>query len=105
MGDRVSISFKNKDEESVALFSHWGGMSFVEIAQQYAADLKKSKEGKTLMPLDRLEPQTVMVDFIRYLFKEIVSTDEVESNYYLGKDKDSGDNGDNGHFTIELGVG
>ena len=105
MGDRVSISFKNKDEESVALFSHWGGMSFVKIAQQYAVDLKKSKEGKTLMPLDRLEPQTVMVDFIRYLFKEIVSTDEVESNYYLGKDKDSGDNGDNGHFTIELGVG
>ena len=35
MGDRVSISFKNGSEESVALFSHWGGLDFVKTAEKY----------------------------------------------------------------------
>ena len=99
MGDRVSISFKNKDEESVALFNHWGGMEFVEEATAYAKDLKQRKKGEQSMPLDRLEVGTVMVDFIRHVTRD---TKEVQSSLYLGKDLRDGDNSDNGHHVIDL---
>ena len=38
MGDRVSISFKNGDEESVSLFHHWGGVEFPGMALKWAKD-------------------------------------------------------------------
>tara|TARA_Y100000310_G_scaffold122783_3_gene121492 strand:+ start:1403 stop:1714 length:312 start_codon:yes stop_codon:yes gene_type:complete len=102
MGDRVSISFKNADEESVALFSHWGGMGFVEEARGYVEDLKIAQPQSILGhgPLARREPNTVMVDFIRYLTSAMP---RVEGNYYLGKDETEGDNSNNGHHIIELG--
>ena len=98
MGDRASVSFKTGDEESVALFSHWGGMAFVKTAEEYAARLQKSRSGQTY-PLDRFEPSVVMVDFIRYITagKGIITND-----LYLGKDGDDGDNSDNGHHVIEF---
>lgn len=98
MGDRVSISFKNGDQESVALFSHWGGMEFVKHARNYADNLVWSRKER-VDPLGRLEPETVMVDFIsRY-----TRGTEVKSNLYLGKNKEDGDNCDNGHHVIDLG--
>ena len=99
MGDRASISFKQGNYESVSLFNHWGGIEFFIEAQRYADNLIKRKEGKSDEPLDRLEPMTVMVDFIRYLTKNM---DEVNSNLYLGVDRNDGDNSDNGHRVIEL---
>lgn len=99
MGDRVSVSFKQGDEESVAFFSHWGGMSFVATAKKYAKDLIKKHEGETSYPLNRLEPRTVMVDFIRHVTK---NQEAVQSDLYIGKDGEDGDNSDNGHHIIEL---
>lgn len=98
MGDRVSISFRNGDCESVTLFSHWDGSGFAYIALEYAK-LLKEPEDSMMYPLDRLEPETVMVDFIRYLTKDMES---VRSNYYLGATPKDGDNSDNGHFIIDL---
>ena len=66
MGNRVSISFKNGDEESVVLFSQWRGLGLVEQARDYAQALVDERRGSE-GPLDRLEPSTVMVDFIREL--------------------------------------
>jgi hypothetical protein len=100
MGDRVSIQFVKGNEKSVVLFCHWGGMEFVGEAQQYVDELKaERKDGVVRMPLDRLEPNTVMVDFIRYITKDL---DRVDSNYYLAVDENHGDNSDNGHHVIEL---
>ncbi len=102
MGDRVSISFKNGREESVALFSHWGGMSFVREAEQYVKKLKKWAGKRECEPLERLEPDTVMVDFIREITKE---EEKIKSGIYLGKDEWEGDNSDNGHHVIDLTKG
>lgn len=103
MGNRVSIQFANENETSVVLFSHWGGMEFVDEAKQYVKDLKKEIESlrKEISsgPLTRLEPNTVMVDFIREFSKDM---HRVESDFYLGKDEDDGDNSDNGHIIIHL---
>ena len=99
MGDRVSISFSNGGDESVALFSHCGGMSFVEMANEYVRVLKAEKRDRHFAPLDRLEPETVMVDFIRFITE---GEKRIDSNYYLGADSEEGDNSDNGHFVIDL---
>ena len=40
-----------------------------------------------------------MVDFIRHLTKNM---DRIESNYYMGKDGNDGDNSDNGHYVFDL---
>jgi len=104
MGDRASISFKKDNRESISLFSHWGGPEFQNQALDYAKKLKakinKEKKGNNcLTPLVRMEPETVMVDFIRDITKEMPS---VDSDLYLGKDENDGDNSDNGHITVEL---
>ena len=107
MGDRVSISFVNPNcgeyAESVALFSHWGGMSFVDFAHEYAKNLKswisETYDRPEAQPLSRMEPDTVMVDFIRHLTE---SKERVTHNYYLGKTELDGDNSNNGHHKIYL---
>lgn len=102
MGDRISLSFRNGGEESIALFSHWGGMDFVRTAKTYVRELKLylAKRGNpVLSPLDRLEPNTVMVDFVRALTAKL---ERVSSDYYFGRDGTDGDNSDNGHHIIEL---
>ena len=98
MGDRISIQFENDGNKSVVLFSHWGGKDFLNEAIEYIKKLKKERKG-TVEPLDRFEPQTVMVDFIRHLTK---NEERITSNYYFGFDEDDGDNSDNGHFCIDL---
>ena len=115
MGDRVSISFVNGAEKSVALFNHYGGVGFVEHAKGYArgliTELKALAKVGTIwpsfMPLTRLEPSTVMVDYITHLerasyyFKQKYG-DRVWSNLYIGKDEHEGVNSDNGHHEIDL---
>ena len=118
MGDRVSISFKNGDEESVALFHHWGGREFPQVALAYAKEFKidvdnrKSKEPNLSTPITRMEPEIVMVDFIRHLMamgmgleydydfthKPVKQRPTGRSNdsIYLGKNNSDGDNSDNG---------
>ena len=100
MADRVSISFINYDgEQSVALFSHSGGLQFAEEARAYVSDLKIEKANRHSTPLDRLEPDTVMVDFIRHVTH---SLGRVEMDLYLGATYLDGDNSDAGHHVIDV---
>jgi len=103
MGDRISVSFTDGVHESVALFNHCGGKSFLNKALGHIQQLRqKTKGGYGISPLDRLEPQTVMVDFIRHLTKNM---DRVAGDLYLWQDYMDGDNSDNGHFTIDVTTG
>ena len=103
MGDRISISFVNGNDQSVALFSHWGGREFLNDALAYVRNLRQEKaKGNGSNPLDRLEPQTAMVDFIRHITRNEV---RVDRDLYLGKDGCHGDNSDNGHWNINLKTG
>jgi hypothetical protein len=106
MGDRISISFRKDGEESVAFFSHWDGLGFVKGAEEFAVYLKSFIASGSVpgsMPLGRLEPNTVMVNFVAAVAKGAEETGGwVMSNYYLGKDPNDGDNSDNGHHVIDL---
>jgi len=112
MGDRISIQFKNEneygvgDEMSVVFFSHWDGTNLLFSVKEYFKELKREKVVDSLGdgvgvsgPLSRLQPNTIMVDFIRWLTKDV---DRISSNYYLGKDENDGDNSDNGHYIIDV---
>ncbi len=125
MGDRVSIQFSNKGMEwgdkSVVLFHHWGGEKFADFAKGWAIDFKmkvlKLQEGKGSDPLSRLEPQNVMIQFIKALAdyptedfkyhyykddKYLYSDNYLSYSMYLGIDENDDDNSDNGHHVIEL---
>ena len=99
MGARTSIQFKNNKEISVAFFSHWDGKELMKDAIKYIEKLKKEKKSNISYPLERLEPSTVMVDFIRHTTKNL---ERVENNYYLGIDENDGDNSDYGHHIIDV---
>lgn len=99
MGDRISISFKMEDDESISFFSHWEGLELLEEVKLYLKQLGKYDPKIQMMPRDRREPNTIMLDFIIYKFRD---TTKIESGYYLGKDKNDGDNSDNGHWIIDL---
>lgn len=99
MGARVSIQFKNGEDKSPVLFSHWGGEEFPKEAKKYIKDLKKERGESSTMPIDRLEVGTVMVDFIRHITK---NQPRVESDLYIETDENHGDNGDYGHHIINL---
>ncbi len=128
MGDRVSISFRQKNDwyvnkvkeehtdESPALFHHWGGTQFPKFAFDWFKSIKKKygKSGKD--PFTRMEPRNLMVQFIAHLrdHEELrydcfnkTGTDEGLFSYsiYLGKDGNDGDNSDNGHYTIDVDAG
>jgi hypothetical protein len=106
MGDRVSISFDNNGDESVVLFSHWGGKEFADEATKFLKTLRKDivKKDSTLGcgPLGRMEPNTVMVDFIRHVTKKLK---RVDGDLYLGSTSTDGDNSDNGHFKLDVKTG
>ena len=93
----------NGEEESVALFSHWRGQEFLNEVKNYLTELNIGRpQSSQIDPLDRREPDTLMIDFIRWLTKDM---DCVEGDLYLGKDGDDGDNSDNGHFRINAKTG
>ena len=119
MGDRVSISFVNEidyihdkvREESVTLFNHWGGSNFPQYALNWVKKLKREvnekKKDNISTPYTRLEPQRVMVLFIADLqkdkqFADYTNKERITHSIYLGKDKNDGDNSDNGHFVIDI---
>tara|TARA_R100001594_G_scaffold136986_1_gene179680 strand:- start:516 stop:905 length:390 start_codon:yes stop_codon:yes gene_type:complete len=113
MGDRVSISFKdNDDDESVALFHHWGGTEFPKVAFDWFREFKKSLKSMT-----RLESRNIMAQFVQWLgqrghYRECIGFEEgkfdkplysdelLSHNIYFGKDQNDGDNSDNGHYVI-----
>ncbi len=99
MSDSISISFRNGDEESIYLFHRQDGEDFLDRAQEYINNLPPDEEGG--WPLDRREPQFVMVDFIRI---ETEGKGPV-TYHYVGKDSSEGDNWNNGHFVIDCSLG
>lgn len=100
MGARISVQFQNEDDKSVVLFNHWGGIEFRDTARDYVRDLRQAvKTNGGVSPLDRMEVNTVMVDFIRHITKDV---DRVEDSLYLAKDENEGDNSDYGHHIIDL---
>jgi hypothetical protein len=117
MGNRVSISFRSGKQESVALFSHWGGMEFVKQAREYVKDLRKciaKDKFATGWPLGRLEPNTVMVDFVMHatilwlvesqrIGERGLNTKHITNDLYLAATENDGDNDGNGHHVINLG--
>jgi len=115
MGDRVSIQFVRPgrpQQRSVVLFSHWGGLGLVDEAYEYAEGLAKLVGDNHMKPLDRLEPDTVMVDFILQVGPRVAETGEwkhtahlqghIAGNLYLKSTDTEGDNSDNGHWLIPL---
>ena len=113
MGDRISINFVNGAWKSPALFSHWQGTSLLNDVETYLDELWEeidAMEHPNSEPLDRLEPGTVMVDFIRWIthtpYAEMstgaLHRNRITHNFYLGKDENDGDNSDNGHVEIDL---
>ena len=108
MGDRVSIRFVHSgnpmgggNTPSVTLFNHWGGITFVEEATAYVSKLKADNPTNSQMsPLDRRQPDTVMVDFIRHITNN--EGKPLDRSLYLGATPNDGDNSDNGHHDIEL---
>ena len=108
MGDRISIQFVKDADQSPVFFSHWQGTSLLNDVESYLDELWAeidAMEHPNGQPLDRLEPRTVMVDFIRWIAeRELAGVDRkrITSNFYLGKDSEDGDNSDNGHVEIDL---
>jgi len=105
MGDRVSIQFRKGKHASVTLFSHWGGQALVRRAQAYVRVLHEESRRPDFFvagPLGRLEPATVMVDFIHTITNERFGEGRVTNDLYLGRDEYDGDNSDNGHWVIDL---
>lgn len=115
MGNRISISFVNGATESVSLFSHWEGEHLLGLVREYLEGLRKDEVvNSDCGPLSRWEPNTVMVDFLRWLSVRgdlnsstyesgnLVEVNRTLGNYYLGRDKNHGDNSDNGHYKFHL---
>jgi hypothetical protein len=105
MGNRISITFKYGESESIEMFSHWDGIRFYNVAIEYADHLickicrleKKGTIIKGQLPLYRLDPETVMLDFIRW-FSKREKLCEINHGYSIGR----GDNSDNGKHVIDL---
>jgi hypothetical protein len=101
MSESISIQFKKGNELSVALFSQDDGPELIETARKYAIVLKAAFRNSSCWPLERLEPSTVMVDFIRHLAKQ-QRLEMVTSNYYLEKDETCGDMTAHGNHIIDF---
>ena len=127
MGDRVSISFKDKDNsESITIFHHWGGTEFPKVALEWFKAFKKdvnltAKENCS-DPITRFDSNNMAVQFISWLGKNghyrqcsgfdknedgksvfdkpLYNQDQISHSLYFGKDKNDGDNSDNGHYVI-----
>jgi hypothetical protein len=97
MGDRISIQFQTGQERSVTLFSHWGGETMPRYVRQFDAEVLKKCRGDSY-PLDRMEPNTVMVAFIAWLFRGAEKDEVPTHGYYLGVTRSDGDNSDNGNY-------
>lgn len=108
MGNRCSISVKSrpyesswsKDEkkiqyESVTLFRHWGGSP--ETIKQLVDDTFE-----IMMRGYRHYTEGYPAEIIALL--TTLSTLNYRSSAYLGVDECDGDNSDNGHYILEIGI-
>lgn len=104
MGDRVNVRFMRDGQHSVWLYNQNAGMAVVEAAYEYAEELgKRMGDPKGVStPLYRLEPDIVMVDFIRFMRPAMApnASDMVESGWRLRADPIDAD--ENGNWTIPL---
>ena len=117
MGERVSIQFQklerygNQDpvkEKSVVLFHHWGAEDFPELALDWVRDFREKAKNQAVSrvsdPISRMEPQTLMVQFIGYLantgYKSHRYDFALSDSLYLGKDENDGDNSNWGNHLI-----
>jgi hypothetical protein len=109
--NEIDYIHDKRREESVPLFNHWGGSDFPKYALDWVKKLKREvnekKEDNISTPYTRLEPQRVMVLFIADLqkdkqFADYTNKERITHSIYLGKDKNDGDNSDNGHFVIDI---
>ena len=127
MGDRVSISFKDKDnDESIAIFHHWGGTEFPKVALEwfkaFQKDVNLTAKENCSDPITRFDSDNMAVQFISWLGKNghyrqcsgfeksengtsvydkpLYNDDQISHSLYFGKDKNDGDNSDNGHYVI-----
>ena len=111
MGERISIQFHNPDSgmaPSVAFFDHWGGpVRLLDDALDYVQELNSERDANDVMyPLDRRAPNTIMIDFIRWIaLKRLDLYDRITSGWYLGVDGMDGDNSDWGHHIIDARTG
>ena len=102
MGDKVSISFRRGGNESVVLFSQWGGADFLRQANTYADHLRVARIGTKAL-LDPLEPNRAMVDFIQSLTTDNVSRGA--SDLYLAATPEDGTGVSDGHYVVRLDRG
>ena len=127
MGDRVSISFKDHDDdESIVLFHHWGGVDFPKLALEwfkiFKKDINSTAKKNYSNPTTRFGARNIMAQFVGYLSsrsdmkecmgfekdkkgeslynKPIYHQENLTHSLYFGKDKNDGDNSDNGHYVI-----
>lgn len=102
MGDRISFQFVNGNDKSVVFFSHWAGEGIFDMLKDFNKDLHKHiKSGSGMSyPLTRMEPETVMLNFIAWLGRH--EGDFTDGDFYLGVNPDDGDNSDNGHWFAML---
>ena len=129
MGDRVSISFKDHDDdESIVLFHHWGGVDFPKLALEwfkiFKKDINSTAKENSSDPTTRFEARNIMAQFLQWIGKNnhyrecigfeksengkmdwenakpIYNQDQISHSLYFGKDQNDGDNSDNGHYVI-----
>lgn len=109
MGNSISISFlkRNVDDEdeiveSVVLFSHWQGRRLLALACTYLEQLRAANRGRSSLdswPLERLEPRTVIVDFIGWMSSAMPL---MSRDIYLGRVQVDSRYLHHGHFTFDL---
>ncbi len=65
-GNYGAIGFAYPQEESVVMYSHWDGdgLAFLHCIQRYLRGLPPIPENGT-GPIDRREPSSLVVDFLR----------------------------------------
>ena len=95
MGDRVTISFKSKKEESPILYHHWGGTKFPALAKHWFKEHYKQPEYQ-----DK-DVTKVLLQFIAWLGKHSKFSDSLD----LIPPGEDWDNSNNGHYTIFVDSG
>jgi hypothetical protein len=101
MGDRISISFKDDQEESIVFFEHHAGLRLKKGVEAFIKEIDKKYEKNDHDPYSRREASAIMPVFIAWY----ANKNGIDYNVYLGATKDDGDNSDNGHFVFDLVTG
>jgi len=101
MGDRISISFKDEQEESIVFFEHHAGLSLKKDVEKFIKEIDEIHPKDEHDPITRREASCVMPIFIAWYAGE----HGINYSVYLGATQNDGDNSDNGHFVFDLVTG